>query len=447
MRHSIRFRVTALAAAVIAIVMVATTAALLLSQNRQLTSAIDDTLRVELEAVLTADGVDISRVLSDRTAAQVVQLDGTVIASTAGLSETQPMAPMPVADSVVSVQQVPIDDDPYRVLSRRIATTEGDVVVHIGINAEDVGESTRALMVSAVVLVPVVVAALATMVWWMVGRTLQPVEAIRRGVAAIGVERGGRVPVPETEDEVGRLARTMNEMLERIDTSIERQQRFVADASHELRTPLTRIRTEVEVARADAEGADPGGVSAPVLESILEETIAMQSLIDDLLLLARADAGAMAVGQDLVDLDDLALIAADRLRSEGVNVDATGVSASQARGSEAQLSRVVANLVDNAVRHAASTVWLSTYERDGSAWIVVGNDGPTIPADSFEAMFQRFGRLDESRAQQSGGAGLGLAIVQEIVARHGGSVTVTSIAGDTRFLVALPLPQAPSANG
>ena len=174
----------------------------------------------------------------------------------------------------------------------------------------------------------------------------------------------------------------------------------------------------------------------------------MQRLIDDLLLLARADAGALMAGDDLVDLDDLALTAAERLRAEtAVTVDTTGITAAQTRGSEAQLGRVVGNLVDNAVRHAASTVSLSTYERDGSAWLVVGNDGPMIPIDRHEAMFERFGRLDQARSQQSGGAGLGLAIVREIVSRHGGSVTVTSRPEATLFRVALPTTDAAVTSG
>lgn len=433
MRHSIRFRVTALATAVIAVVLVATSVALVTLQSRQLTAAIDDSLRAEANALVAGADPDPARLLSVETVAQVVAVDGTVLASTQALAEMEPIAPAPLGIEAVTVQSLPTDDDSFRVLSRRIPVESGELVIHVGISAEDVADSTRALIVATAVLVPVVIVLLAGVVWWMVGRTLQPVERIRQEVATMSGDKGRRVSQPATDDEIGLLARTMNEMLDRIDTAIERQRRFVADASHELRTPLTRIRTEIEVAAAETPTPDP------VFDSVLQETISLQRLVDDLLLLARADAGVVQAGTNPVDLDDLALAAAVHLRQRRqVEVDTAGIAASQASGDASQLRRVVANLVENAERHARRRVWLRTFEDDGMAYLVVGNDGPPIEPGQFAVLFERFGRIDEARSSEHGGAGLGLAIVEEIVARHHGSVTVESSDAATEFIVALP---------
>ncbi len=419
----------------IALVLVVTAAALVTLQSRQLNAGIDDALRLEANALVGDGAPDVDRLLSSETVAQITSADGTVRQATEGLSNLAPIAPVPSGIEAVTIQVLPIDDDAFRVLSRRIPAASGELVLHVGISGEDVGDSTRALVVAAAVLVPFVVATLAALVWWMVGRTLQPVERIRREVATISGDRGRRVSEPSTDDEIGRLARTMNEMLERIDVAIDRQRRFVADASHELRTPLTRIRTEVEVGAGDVDSAG----QSPLLASVLEETVGLQRLIDDLLLLARADAGVVSPGADRVDLDDLALLAAANIRRSGaVAVDTGGIGAAQAVGDAAQFARVAANLADNAVRHARSRVWLETFEADAVAYLVVGNDGPPIPPDQFSHLFQRFSRLDEARSSDRGGTGLGLAIVKEIVDRHGGSVAVESTESATIFTVGVP---------
>jgi signal transduction histidine kinase len=282
-----------------------------------------------------------------------------------------------------------------------------------------------------------VVAVLTLLVWWLAGRLLAPVEALRSEVAAIGgTDLHRRVRQPPGDDEIGRLARTMNQMLGRLDDAVGRQQRFVADASHELRGPLTRIRTELEV-----DLANPGPVDrlGDTHRSVLAEVTGLQRLVDDLLQLARADAGVASDRREPVDLDDLVLREARRVRASGrVALDGTGVSAAQVIGDPDQLTRAIRNLVDNAERHAASRVALALAEVDGVAVLTIGNDGPGIPEDQRERIFERFGRLDDARDRGTGGAGLGLAITREIVERHGGTITAEPGEEGARFVVRIP---------
>jgi signal transduction histidine kinase len=279
-------------------------------------------------------------------------------------------------------------------------------------------------------------------------RALAPVERIRREVEQItGHRLDRRVPEPESRDEIHRLARTMNQMLGRLEDSRTRQQQFVADASHELRSPLASIRQTAEVARAHPDALPEGELA----EAVLEESARMQRLVEQLLLLTGADEGAVARAHHDVDLDDLALAEARRIGRSGAGgsgagrsglaVETSGVGAGRVRGDRTALAQVVRNLADNAARHADRTVTFGVHESRDGVDLVVEDDGPGIPDDQRERVFERFARLDEARARDAGGSGLGLAIVREIVAAHGGTVTVSSSAlGGARFVVRLPAP-------
>jgi signal transduction histidine kinase len=330
-------------------------------------------------------------------------------------------------------------EGPFHVASVLGTDAGGDpVVVHVGAPLDDISESTGALTRSLVLAVPAVTLLLAALVWALVGRTLRPVEAIRRevdGIGAAGLDR--RVPVPPADDEVGRLAHTMNAMLDRIEDGTLRQQRFVADASHELRSPLARIRAEIEVDLEHPEGADPAATS----RSVLAETIGMQHLVDDLLALARSDAGAAPARRAPVDLDDIVDRQARRLRADGrVEVDGTGIGAARMLGDADQLARAVGNVIDNAVRHASSTVALSVTAAGDDAVVAVSDDGPGIPPDRRAEVFERFARLDGARARDGGGTGLGLAIARDVVVAHGGTIVVDpDHHPGARLVITLPL--------
>ncbi|MFH8631186.1 sensor histidine kinase [Streptomyces lydicus] len=264
---------------------------------------------------------------------------------------------------------------------------------------------------------PLLLVVVAGVTWLVTRRALRPVEGIRSEMAAItaSTDLSRRVPEPAARDEIARLARTTNETLAALEASVERQRRFVADASHELRSPIASLRTQLEVGVAHPELLDvPGAVA---------DTVRLQRLAADLLLLARLDAGERPAGGrvDLAALvrEETAQRAGDRVPvrvgpSEGLEV----------AGSRSQLGRVLGNLLDNAQRHAASSVEVAVV-RDG-AWAVlrVEDDGPGVPEAERERIFERFVRLDDARARDDGGAGLGLAIARDVAVRHGGSLAV-----------------------
>jgi signal transduction histidine kinase len=441
---SVRFRVTALATLAVLVVLVVTGTGLVAAQRRLLTDNVEEavTQRADELAALVADGsLPATLVDSEGTLSQVVTADGRVLAASASIAGAPPLGRPPAAgrtEAFRTVDDLPTDTVRFRLLTRRVpAPGGGTVLIHVAGALDDVDQTSGILTAVLAVAFPAAAVLLAALVWNLVGRTLRPVEAIRAEVAAIGgTDLHHRVPEPSGDDEIARLARTMNAMLDRVEDATARQQRFVADASHELRSPLTRIRSELEV-----DLAHPGTANlAATHRSILDETLALQRLIEDLLHLARSDAGASTARREPVDLDDIVLHAAARLRAEGrVEVDSTAVSAAQVRGDRDQLSRTVRNLTDNAARHARGTVTLTLAEHDHSAVLSVADDGPGIAAEQRDRVFERFTRLDEARTAGAGGTGLGLAIARDIIQRHHGSIAIDpGHHPGTRFVVTLP---------
>ncbi|HKH04273.1 MAG TPA: ATP-binding protein [Acidimicrobiales bacterium] len=457
---SVRFRVTALATFALFAVLAATGVALVLAQVRVLTGGLDESLERRADDLAALVGAGPPPAVlpggeDDDVVAQLLGPDGTVVAASEALDD-QPALPVPegAVDGPVTVDPfLPDDDEEYRVLARLVDTPGGERTLLVAGELDDVTESSGVLAGSLLIAVPLASALLAALVWWLVGRTLRPVEAIRAEVAGIGgADLHRRVPVPPIDDEVARLARTMNGMLDRVEDGVRRQQRFVADASHEMRTPLARMRAEMEVDEAHPGTAD----TVATRRSVLAEVEGLQRLVGDLLYLARSDAGALdgasgvaapAVERTAVDLDDLVLAGAATLRlvARDVRVDTSGVTAAQVLGSADQLARVVGNLADNAARHAASSVAFTLAEDGERAVLTVTDDGPGIPAEDAERVFDRFTRLDEARTGGRGGTGLGLAIARDIVRRHGGTIAVDTAprAGDgpagARLVVTLPL--------
>jgi signal transduction histidine kinase len=289
------------------------------------------------------------------------------------------------------------------------------------------------------VVVPVLIVLLALSTWLVVGRVLRPVEAIRARVARIGAsDLHQRVPDPGTGDEVGRLAGTMNAMLDRLQRSSDRQRRFVSDASHELRSPLASQRTQLEVALTHPERADWPSVAS----GALEEGGRMERLVDDLLALARADEGAVLAHTEELDLGEI--MAAEAERVGGLAVDTSGVRPTTVRGDPQSMRRAVRNLLDNARRHAAARIVLHVSLEGDQVLAVVEDDGTGIPEAEREQVFERFARLEEGRDRDAGGTGLGLAVVREIVQAHGGTVVAEEgTAGGARLVVRLPVRRRP----
>ncbi|TWP52114.1 HAMP domain-containing histidine kinase [Lentzea tibetensis] len=274
------------------------------------------------------------------------------------------------------------------------------------------------------------------MVFATTGRVLRPVEAMRQELAEINENNlTRRVPVPDMDNEIMRLAVTINETMDRVHRAMEDTRRFVADASHELRSPLAALRAELEIALSHPKLAD----WPAVVSNALDDAERLQELTTDLLLLARLDAEA-ALREEPVDLT--AVVQREVVRRRLTEVElVTDVEARPVlvAGRRAQLSRLLGNLLDNAERHASSTVTVRL--RGGpEAVLEVTDDGPGIPLPDRERVFDRFTRLDDARTRDAGGAGLGLAIARRIASRHHGTLEATDAADfhGIRFVATLP---------
>lgn len=393
----------------------------------QQASVIADRVELSGSASLTADELD-----DDDRLLQLVSSDGSLLAA----AEDSPTTPLLTeeSDGGVSVQY---DGDNYLVVAVESETASDDLVVIVGLSLDDVDESLGTVIPLVVTAVPLLLALVAGTTWVVVGRALRPVESMRRSVEAVtSANLDQRVSSPGGNDEIARLAATMNRMLERLEQSQQAQRRFVSDASHELKSPLASLRQYAEVATSypDRLGA------VELAEAIRDEGGRLEAIVRGMLMLATADESSIAGVRHDVDLDDLLLSEASRLRgSSGLVVETSAVGPGRVSGSDELLAQVVRNLVDNAARHASSRVGLSLGETGGEVVLAVDDDGPGIPQAERDRVFERFVRLDDARSRDAGGSGLGLAIVRELVAAHGGVVSVgTSALGGARFEIRLP---------
>jgi len=440
---TVRARLTLLGSAVVAAMLLISALALITVQRRLLLSGVDEALRQRVDNVqVLVDGSDRSQALAEEgdredSFLQLLDPKGLVVSASQNVrgAPAATSAPPGTGDVLRTVTGVTISPHRFRVLARRVQTRSGPRIVVAGKNLDDFEGSIQILTVSLTILIPPIVILLAVLVWWVTGRALRPVEIIRAEVEAIGgSELDRRIQVPATNDEIARLTRTMNAMLDRLQHTTNQQRRFVADASHELRTPLTRLTSELELLLAD-----PARQKGD-FDNLLADALELQNLVDDLLFLARSQSGLPDARAQVVDLDDLVLSEASRLRAGGrLTVDTIAVGPARVIGVPNELVRVVRNLVANAERHARFTVSLRSQECDGRSLLVISDDGPGIRPEHRAAVFERFTRLDDARSRDAGGAGLGLAIVNDIVTRHGGMVSVTTApAGGAEFTVSLP---------
>ncbi|WP_367124115.1 sensor histidine kinase [Streptomyces phytohabitans] len=373
-----------------------------------------------------AEPVELDRNSTDTRAALPVDDEGEVTADGDAAGEQD--------FHLVAVQSVTRDGTPVSVYAGTSLAAQEEAVSSV----------SRAMLVG----LPAVLAVVGGVTWLVTRRALRPVEGIRRGMAEItaSTDLSRRVPEPAARDEVARLARTTNETLAALETSVERQRRFVADASHELRSPIASLRTQLEVGAAHPELLDVDGA--------VEDTVRLQGLAADLLLLARLDAGERP-GAGRVPLAALVREELARRGDERHPVrhtdagddgdaaddgpeDADGLAVTGSRG---QLARVLGNLLDNAQRHAAGSVRVGLRREGGWAVLEVADDGDGVPEAERERVFERFVRLDDARTRDEGGAGLGLAIARDVALRHGGTLTVTG-APEGGALFALRLPVA-----
>jgi signal transduction histidine kinase len=299
-----------------------------------------------------------------------------------------------------------------------ILTTKGSGWIFAWVYGSSPGRSVALLAASVAVSFPLLLLVAGVLIWFGVGFTLAPVEAIRRRVDSIaGRDLSERVPTTQGDDEIARLARTLNAMLDRLEAASRVEQEFVSNASHELRSPLATLLATVGRAQSDPERAD----WASVADTVMREGRRLDGLIDNLFWLARHDENELQVERVDVDLDDLLFEEAQRVRTiSDLAVDISDVSPTRVIGDPSMLKRMVRNVVDNAMRYANSELRLACHYDGDEAVVTVADDGEGVDVDASGRLFERFVRADSARSRRSGGTGLGLAIVTEIAQRHGG---------------------------
>ncbi|GHG97752.1 sensor histidine kinase [Streptomyces lanatus] len=454
---SVRSRATLGATLVVAVALVAAGAAVLLSLRSNLIDQAGNEAQRTAQSVATqlAGGTAYDKLeLDDDGPVQVVDAGGTLVAVSDDLERisgtgTDAVRPQPQQhkgddDSDDDTGEIGEDTDfsdgsatidgetaDYRFATVTVeAGDRGTLTVHAGGSLDAEQSAVNSALTVMLIGFPLLLGVVAGVTWLVTRRALRPVEGIRGEMAAITASEdlARRVPVPDTHDEVARLALTTNKTLTALETSVERQRRFVADASHELRSPIASLRTQLEVGAAHPELLD--------LDGAVQDTVRLQGLAADLLLLARLDAGERP-GDARFDLGALAREEAEGRAGVTVAADAVTVA-----GSRGQVGRVLTNLLDNAGRHARSAVTVSVHKDGAWAVVAVADDGDGVAEADRERIFERFVRLDEARSRDDGGAGLGLAIARDVAVRHGGTLTVDRApAGGALF--ELRLPQAP----
>ena len=406
--------------------------------------------------------------------AQVLDMDERVLAGSGNADQLVPMLRPKEVQAALGGERIEIQgdrvmsDQPLRVTARYAGSATNRQIVIVAVPVGDFNNAVHFLRSALLITLPLLVLVLVAVGWRVVGAALAPVEQLRAGAERItGSATSERLPVPASRDEIQRLAVTLNDMLDRLTRARLRQRAFVADAAHELRSPLASMRIQLEVAQKLGDWANVG-------DDLILDIERLSRLVDDLLLLARADEGVRRGAVGPVDLRGLIADVAARYDAARVPVTVAGrapvssqvsvvssagsssAGSSSAGGGASQgggeppeglwaegdpdaLLRVLVNLVDNAVRHARTKVVLAVVPDRDSALLTVTDDGKGIAVSDRKRVFDRFTRLDDARARDAGGAGLGLAIVQELVRRHGGTIVLQDATPGVRAEVRLPL--------
>ncbi|GLW72833.1 two-component sensor histidine kinase [Kitasatospora phosalacinea] len=435
--RSVRARTTIAACLAVAAVLLVASAAVLLLMRADLQRSVEAGAREQALAVaaLATDGHLPGELPLDHGTdfIQVTGPDGRVVAASQNLAGHPALAPTGTHDGHSTFDLGALGDEHHqRVTTLTADTPNGPLTIRVGASLHTADTAEDLTTAGLAALSAVLVATVGVVTWHTTGRALRPVEAIRSEVAGIGDrDLDRRVPEPGSDDEIARLAHTMNAMLDRLESAGVRQRRFIADASHELRSPLAVLRTQLEVAHTHPDQ----GVRAEMVAGALQDTDRLQSLAADLLLLARLDATGHGAPRETLDLAELArTTVAARPRVELHARDGALVL-----GNRLWLGRLLTNLLDNAQRHARTrvTVRVDADPADGTVLLDVTDDGPGIDPADRERVFERFTRLDDARSRDDGGTGLGLSIARDIAALHGGTLTILD-GPATTFRTVLP---------
>jgi signal transduction histidine kinase len=445
---SIRVRTTTAAVVVVGVALVLAAVAMVTLQRGSLREQVEAntdvrarSLAEQLRSNPPADLAPFGDPEGDEEFIQILDPGGTVVQASPNVAGLPVVVRLDPGETRIIGPQSPPDreplDEPFLVVAASSSGPDGRLTVIVGRSLEIVTEASQFLTRVLAIAMPLLLIVVGVVTWRVVARALSPVDAIRAEVDAISSrELYRRLPAPGGNDEIFRLATTMNRMLARLESGRLRERRFVSDASHELRSPVTTIRQHAEVALSHPEQTS----TEDLAEIVLDEDARLQRLVEDLLLLTRIDEGTLELPDQPVDLDDLMFEEAARLRgATELKIDVGAVSAGRVRGDREKLGRLIRNLTDNAARHARTMIALSLAERNGEVVLGVDDDGAGIDEAEREHIFDRFVRLDEARDRDSGGSGLGLAIVREVAAFHGGTVVIIeSGLGGIGFEVRLP---------
>ncbi|MET7396472.1 HAMP domain-containing sensor histidine kinase [Dactylosporangium sp. NPDC005572] len=431
-RLGVRMRSALAAAAVVAIASVLSGVALVVASRIILTQNVDQSTTqraVQVAAALGDGGAGLAAALRpsprDRTIVQVVDADGRVVAASASVGGADPISPLrPKAGQTQRERRrLPVaHNESFQIVATGVTTADGQRTVLVGQSLDEVNDGTEAVIGALVVGMPLLTAIVGLATFLFVGRSLRPVDAMRRQADTITAQNlHTRLPVPAAADEIAALATTMNTMLDRIEATTAAQRRFVADASHELRSPLATLHAGLDI----LEQTDLPPQALPHVGRMHRESARMAALIADLLLLARVDESGLRIRREDVDLDDLVYAERDRMTAQHpeLRIEAH-VAPVRVKGDPGHLQRVLRNLLDNAARHAAGRVGIELRGGDGHAELTVTDDGPGIPPADRDRVFDRFVRLDDARSRDGGGTGLGLSIARDIVTAHGGTLTI-----------------------
>jgi signal transduction histidine kinase len=441
--QSLRARITIVATTLFAFAVITGAVLLLVLQRTSLIRSLDS------QAIKTGQAVASTRVTGIKptnvvaaAGVQIQVLDKTgAVAAASGTADR--VKPLLSPDELAAAKRgqaidIPAERGNTNQELRVLAVPAGEETVLVASGLAGVEDSIRILRDAALIGCPLVLLAMGMATYFIVGRALRPVAALRKGAQEITAAdlADQRLPVPDAHDEIYRLAVTLNAMLDRIDAATKRQRTFVGDAAHELRSPLASLRLQLEVAQRVGPAKDWPGM----LDEVLSDVDRLDQLVKDLLALARSDeAGGVLRRREPVALDQLVTDVADDYLDARVPVRSS-TDAVSVDGDPEALRRVVVNLLDNAVRYARSEVTVDiAVNGDGTAELVIRDDGPGIPEDERERVFDRFYRTHESRSRDTGGTGLGLPIVRDVVRAHGGTVSLADNHPGLRATVIFPV--------
>ena len=455
MNAPIRVRMTAWYVVLLAAIIAAVGAFVVIRLRADLTSATDRSLRstvpqiaagYSVEGLLEFRDKSNSLLAGERNAAQIVSAAGMVVSSSGDRVGRLPMLDQKSLQLALR-GRLPLRNRSFgggaqfRVAAAPVVRRGERQVIVAAVSLAPVDHSVHRVLILLLLALPAALVATAAGGWWLAKRAMRPIDRMVGAAEGVGsTDLSTRLTVPASHDELAHLATTLNTMLDRIYHGVAQQQRLVADTSHELRTPLSVMRTDIDVSlRSD----DLSPAAREVLVSNREEVDGMIATVDDLLILARADERGLRLTPVLLDLQELAGRAVQRLgphaHRHDVELAADGPSAT-ARADPARLDQVLRNLIDNAIKFGAGgRVTVRTWQTPQEAGVTVEDDGPGVPLDLGDRVFDRFFRVDPSRDRASGGSGLGLAIVRELIVAHGGRVAVAPrLPHGSAFTIALP---------